>query len=194
MIEVHVERPRHLNISQLKSNPLAIEQLLTNAGIPEIAKHIEGQTINYTEYVINVIEKLALAVKSAGFSYAFYTGADHSGLKRFLNTKVQVLVASRPISVGVDGIQKICNRLIINTLPWTNAQYQQLLGRLIRKGQIQDVVHVYIIKASIGGYPYDELKWKRIQFKRTLADCAVDGRLPEKNLVTPQQATMEAVR
>jgi superfamily II DNA or RNA helicase len=194
MIEVQVERPRHLNISQLKSNPLAIEQLLTNAGIPEIAKHIEGQTINYTEYVINVIEKLALAVKSAGFSYAFYTGADHSGLKRFLNTKVQVLVASRPISVGVDGIQKICNRLIINTLPWTNAQYQQLLGRLIRKGQIQDVVHVYIIKASIGGYPYDELKWKRIQFKRTLADCAVDGRLPEKNLVTPQQATMEAVR
>jgi putative methyltransferase len=96
--------------------------------------------------------------------------------------------------VGVDGIQKICNRLIINTLPWTNAQYQQLLGRLVRKGQIKDVVNVYVIKANIGGYPYDELKWNRIQFKRTLADCAVDGRLPEKNLVTPQQAAMEAVK
>jgi hypothetical protein len=84
--------------------------------------------------------------------------------------------------------------LIINTLPWTNAQYQQLVGRLVRKGQIRDVVHVYLVKASIGGYQYDELKWKRIQFKRTLADCAVDGRLPEKNLVTPQQAAMEAVR
>ncbi|MFL6329373.1 MAG: methyltransferase domain-containing protein, partial [Nitrososphaeraceae archaeon] len=34
----------------------------------------------------------------------------------------------------------------------------------------------------------------RIQFKRTLADCAVDGRLPEKNLVTPQQAALEAVK
>lgn len=67
------------------------------------------------------------------------------------------------------------------------------MGRLVRKGQIKDIVHVYIIKASIGGYPYDELK-KRIQFKRTLADCAVDGRLPEKNLVTPQQAAMEAVK
>ena len=41
---------------------------------------------------------------------------------------------------------------------------------------------------------YNELKWKRIQFKRTLADCAVDGVLPERNLVTPQQAAMEAVR
>ena len=53
---------------------------------------------------------------------------------------------------------------------------------------------VYLIKASIGGYQYDELKWKRIQFKRTLADCAVDGILPEKNLVTPQQVAMEAVK
>ena len=68
------------------------------------------------------------------------------------------------------------------------------LDDLVRMGQIKDVVHVYVIKASIGGYQYDELKWKRIQFKRTLADCAVDGRLPEKNLVTPQQAAMEAVK
>jgi len=105
-----------------------------------------------------------------------------------------VLIVFRPISVGVDGLQHICNRLIINALPWTNARYQQLLGRLVRKGQIRDVVHVYLVKASIGGYQYDDLKWKRIQFKRTLADCAVDGTLPEKNLVTPQQAAMEAVR
>jgi hypothetical protein len=27
-----------------------------------------------------------------------------------------------------------------------------------------------------------------------LADCAVDGRLPERNLVTPQQTAMEAVK
>jgi Hypothetical methyltransferase len=113
---------------------------------------------------------------------------------RFLDKKVQVLIASRPISTGVDGLQHICNRLIINTLPWTNAQYQQLLGRLVRKGQIRDVVHVYIVKATVSGYPYDQLKWNRIQFKRTLADCAVDGRLPEKNLVTPQQAALEAVK
>ena len=156
--------------------------------IPEIIRHIEGQTIIYTEYVTDIIEKLSNAVEAAGYTYALYTGSDHSGLKRFLDKKVQVLIASRPISTGVDGLQHICNRLIINTLPWTNAQYQQLLGRLVRKGQIRDVVHVYIVKANVNGYPYDQLKWNRIQFKRTLADCAVDGRLPEKNLVTPQQA------
>jgi hypothetical protein len=76
------------------------------------------------------------AVENAGYSHALYTGSDHSGLKRFLDGKVEVLIASRPVSVGVDGLQHISNRLIINTLPWTNAQYQQLLGRLVRKGQI----------------------------------------------------------
>jgi superfamily II DNA or RNA helicase len=193
-INVKVERPKNINIRRLKSNPLKIEQFLTDAKIKQIIKLIEGQTIIYTEYVTDIIQKLSRAVRDAGYTYAEYTGTDHSGKDRFLKKKVQVLLASKPISTGVDGLQHICNRLIINTLPWTNAQYQQLLGRLVRKGQIRDVVNVYILKASIAGYPYDELKWKRIQFKRTLADCAVDGRLPEKNLVTPQQAAMEAVR
>ena len=193
-IEVEAQRPRDISIKQLKSNPLAIEKFLTDARIPEIIKNIDGQTIIYTEYVEDIIEKLSIAVDQAGYSYALYTGSDRSGLARFLDKKVQVLIASRPISVGVDRLQHICNRLIINTLPWTNAQYQQLLGRLVRMGQIRDVVHIYVIKASVAGYQYDELKWKRIQFKRTLADCAVDGVLPERNLVTPQQAAMEAVR
>jgi superfamily II DNA or RNA helicase len=193
-IDVEAIRPQNISIKHLKSNPLSIEQFLTDARIPEILKHIENQTIIYTEYVTDVIEKLSKAVANAGYTYALYTGSDRTGLSRFLNKKIQVLIASRPVSVGVDGLQHICNRLIINTLPWTNAQYQQLLGRLVRKGQIRDVVNVYVVKASISGYPYDQLKWNRIQFKRTLADCAVDGRLPEKNLVTPQQAAMEAVK
>lgn len=66
-------------------------------------------------------------------------------------------------------------------LPWTNAQYQQILGRLIRKGQISDVVHVYIVKAKVSGYPYDELKWNRIQFKRTLSECAEDNESSNNN-------------
>jgi superfamily II DNA or RNA helicase len=195
-IDVKTQIPENniISVKELKRNPLTIERFLSDAKIPEIIRHIEGQTIIYTEYVTDIIEKLSKAVEDAGYSYALYTGADHSGLKRFLDKKVQVLIASRPISTGVDGLQHICNRLIINTLPWTNAQYQQLLGRLVRKGQIRDVVHVYIVKANISGYPYDQLKWNRIQFKRTLADCAVNGRLPEKNLVTPQQAALEAVK
>lgn len=194
VIEVEAPRPDGITIKNLKRNPLMIEQFLTDTRLPEIIKLIDGQTIIYTEYVEQIIQKISQAVRDGGYSLALYTGTDHSGLKRFLDKKIQVLIASRPISTGIDGLQEICNRLIINTLPWTNAQYQQLLGRLVRRGQIKDVVHVYVVKASIAGYPYDQLKLDRIKFKKTLADCAVDGTLPEKNLVTPEQATEEAVR
>ena len=66
-------------------------------------------------------------------------------------------------------------------LPWTIVQYQQLLGRLVRKGQISNVVHIYIVKAKVSGYPYDELKWNRILFKRTSADCAENNESSNSN-------------
>ena len=59
-----------------------------------------------------------------------------------------MLIASRPISIGVDGLQEVCSNLIINTLPWTNTQFRQIIGRLHRMGQ-KHTVKVQVIKASI---------------------------------------------
>ena len=128
--EVYADKPQNIRVRELKKNPLLIEQYLTDARIPEIIKRINGQTIIYTEYVTGIIQQLAKAVEDAGFTHAEYTGIDHSGLERFKRREVQVLIASRPVSVGVEGLQKVCNNLIINTLPWTHAQYEQLIGRL----------------------------------------------------------------
>lgn len=190
--EVNALKPSTTTIKELKKSPLLIEKVLTEVRIPDIVEHISGQTIIYTEYVTEIIEKLIEAIKNAGYSYALFTG-EMKDLQRFKNGKAQVLIASRPISVGVDELQYECNRLIFNTLPYTHAQYEQLIGRLDRIGQDKDV-DVFVIKASIGGFPYDEeIKWKRIQFKRSLADCAIDGTLPRKKLVTPEKAAMAAV-
>jgi reverse gyrase len=102
-IDVKAQRPESITIKELKGNPLAIERFLTDAKIPEITRRLEDQTIIYTEYVTDIIEKLSKSVEESGYSYALYTGSDHTGLKRFLDKKVQVLIASRPISTGVDG-------------------------------------------------------------------------------------------
>jgi superfamily II DNA or RNA helicase len=191
--DVQATKPDNSTIRQLKAHPLMMEQILTESRIPEIIKNIESKTIIYTEYVTEIVEKLRNAVQAAGHNYGFYTGHRRDDLNKFTNGNIQVLIASKPISVGVDGLQKICNRLIINTLPWTHAQWEQLVGRLGRMGQ-ESEVKVFIIRASIGGFAYDEkIKWNRIVFKRTLGDCAVDGVLPEKNLVTPHQAQLEAI-
>jgi superfamily II DNA or RNA helicase len=181
---------------------LSTEKILTNYRVKEILNHIDkaGYTIIYTEYVgKGIIQSLAKAIhQNLGLKVAFHTGDDHTGNKLFQEKKAQVLIASRPLSIGIDGLQKVCNRLIINSLPWTNARYQQLIGRLIRTDQVFDKVNVIIVLASLKfgnkKYEYDRKKWNRIEYKRTLADCAVDGKLPERNLVTPEQAHKEAIR
>ena len=200
-VDVDSERPTGTSLKELNSRPLAIEQYLTDARIPEIIKRIDGPTIIYSEYVGSsiknkptIIETIENALKEKGYSYGFYTGDDHTGLQRFLDKEFQVLVASRPISTGIDGLQSVCTNLIFNTLPWTHALYQQILGRIVRTGQGKKTVNIHHIKANIGGYAYDEMKLNRLKFKRTLADCAVDGLLPEKNLISAAQASKEAIR
>ena len=43
-------------------------------------------------------------------------------------------------------------------------------------------------------YEYDESKWNRIEFKRTLSDCAVDGKFPKSILQTKEQMQMELIK
>jgi superfamily II DNA or RNA helicase len=201
-VEVETDVPERKTLVELHKKPLAIEQVLTDARIEEIIKRIDGQTIIYTEYLGSsfpneprIIDKIRNAVTEAGFTNDDYTGENHSGLDRFKKKQVQVLIASRPISTGIDGLQRVCSNLIFNTLPWTHALYQQIIGRIVRTGMDESkTVKVHHILASIGGYPYDQNKLNRLKYKRTLADCAVDGILPEKNLVTPAQATKEALK
>jgi len=191
-VDVDANKPDEEQIKYLNNNPLAIEQILTEARLPQIIKRINGQTIIYTEYVTEIIDKIGKAVDEAGYKFGFYVGGNDTGLEPFKKKEIQVLIASRPISTGVDGLQRICNNLIFNTLPWTNAQYIQLIGRIVRTGQDKEV-SIHHVLAGIGGYLYDHLKMNRIKFKKTLADCAVDGVLPERNLITPQKATKEAI-
>jgi superfamily II DNA or RNA helicase len=195
--DIEVNAFTDVNIGILVRSQSALEQILTKARIPEIIKCIKnsrkGKTIIFTEYVTGITEQLREALREAGFEYAEYTGSLKE-FERFCAGKAKVLIASRPIVVGKDGLQKVCNNIIINTLPWTNAQYQQLVGRLVRRGQKKRSVKVHIIKSRLNGYPYDErMKWNRIIYKRTLADCAVDGVMPVKNLATRSQAIKELI-
>ena len=55
-----------------------------------------------------------------------------------------MLIGTSAIGTGVDGLQQVCNRLIVNVLPWTRAEFDQLRGRIFRQGQKQDKVTVVL--------------------------------------------------
>ena len=114
------------------------------------------------------------------------------GLNSFLNGEIDILIGTAAIGTGVDGLQHVCDRLIINVLPWTNAEFEQLLGRIYRQGQRSQKVQMVIpiTEAQVGDetWSWCRSKLARIQFKKSIADAAVDGIVPEGHLRTPAQA------
>jgi hypothetical protein len=178
-------------------SPLALEQILTRARLPVIRDHIAPKTLIYTHYVSGIDRLLRDALVADGWKVGFYTGEDKSGLDGFLDRDIDVLIGSSAIGTGVDGLQQVCNRLIVNVLPWTAAEFEQLKGRIYRQGQRQDKVTVVLplTYAEVNGqrWSWCESKMHRLRFKKSIADAAVDGVVPEGHLRTPAQAYQDII-
>jgi len=181
---------------------LELEQVLTELRLPTILEHIEPgeKVLIYTHYVTGIDATLRDALVKAGLRVGMLTGdTDDTGLKSFLDKDgaVDVLIASSRVGTGVNGLQYVCQKLIINALPWTNAEYEQLVGRLFRQGSRFDKVEVIIpvTFAMVNGqrWSYCESNLHRLEYKKSIADAAVDGVVPEGNLRTPAQAQQDVM-
>lgn len=181
----------------IKSTMFDLEKILTKARLPEIKKHIKSKTLIYTHYVEEICHTLKEEIEKDGWKVAFFTGEDKSGLKRFIEDDIDVLIGSSAIGTGVDGLQNVCNRLIVNILPWTHAEFEQLKGRIYRQGQKATEVDIIIplTHAEVNGenWSWCDSKWKRIQFKKSIADACVDGVVPEGHLRSPAQAYQDTM-
>jgi hypothetical protein len=177
-----------------------MERVLTKIRIPEIVKHLEPgkKTLVYTHYVDGITNQLWDAVQQAGLRPGLFTGkSGDDALHEFKDPhgQVDVLIASSRVSTGVDGLQHVCNKLVINSLPWTNAEYEQLRARLWRQGskfeQVTVVIPVTFAYVNGERWSYCESKLHRLQYKKSISDAAVDGVVPEGNLRTPAQAQQD---
>jgi superfamily II DNA or RNA helicase len=181
---------------------LQLEQVLTEVRLPTILEHIKPgeKVLIYTHYVDGIESTLREALLKAGLRAGLFTGnSDDTDLKQFLDAdgSIDVLIASSRVGTGVNGLQYVCQKLIINALPWTNAEYEQLVGRLFRQGSRFDKVDVIIpvTFAMVNGqrWSYCESKLHRLEYKKSIADAAVDGVVPEGNLRTPAQAQQDVM-
>ena len=162
---------------------LAIEQLLLPAKLEAIRPCLRPGTLIYTHYVEGMIEPICQFLSGLGFSVGRYTGEDKVGLAPFLGGQIDVLVGSSPVGLGVDGLQQVCDRVIILSLPWTGAAYEQVIGRVRRQGSrygsVEIIVPQVMLEAGQASWSWDAGRMEVIQYKRTLSDCAIDGHIPE---------------
>ncbi len=199
-IEIPVDCGDFINeIRALGKNgtPLELEKVFTHARLPVIRQQIQPKTLIYTHYIQGIDRLLRNALEEDGWEVGFYTGEDKSGLEGFLNGKIDVLIGSSAIGTGVDGLQHVCNQLIVNVLPWTHAEFEQLKGRIYRQGQTSNKVKMVIplTYAMVNNqrWSWCESKMQRLRFKKSIADAAVDGVVPEGQLRTPAQAYQDVI-
>ncbi len=175
---------------------LDLEKVLLDAKIETIISSLRKGTLIYTHYLTGLISPLRHAIEKSGFKVGMFTGDDKSGLDLFKKGKVDVLIGSVPVGTGVDGLQNVCNRMIVVSLPWTSAEYEQLIGRLYRQGSAFDKVEVIIPQVLLEHngdiWSWDKMRMHRIQYKKTLADAALDGVIPQGELASPETMFKQA--
>lgn len=180
---------RHLG----KSNPLRLEQILTSARIPTILDNITAgeKVVIYTHYIDGIDTVLQEALEAAGHTVGFFSGGNKAGLSDFLEGRANVLVGTSAIGTGLDGLQHVCQKLIVNVLPWTAAEFEQLKGRIYRQGQTGKVeLIIPETYAIVNGerWSWCASKIDRLVFKRSIADAVTDGVVPDGHLQSPAQA------
>ncbi len=194
LIEVTSYLPDGCSLKDVeKMSWLNFEQIALQGKINEIIKRVNGKTIIYCEFVTGIVDTLKQRLEARGFSVGIYTGSEKTGKDPFLSNGLDVLICSSALSEGFDGLQKVSGNVIFGSYPFTYAKFEQVIGRLIRKGRTKCKgekkarVRVHLIMAKIkqrGGtkvFDYDlKVKWNRLQFKHQTARCVTDGENPDK--------------
>ena len=213
--ELTAENTPNLNIDgsdltdKLKDNSnkdyLGLEKILLESKLPILDFYLKPKTIIYTYFTDKdrIPKKVANYVKSKGYSCSLYIG-EQSTLEReqskrnFINGDVDVLIASRTIGTGVDGLQNVCNRMVLLTLPWTDSEYTQLKGRIYRQGSkfgdVEVVIPQVYVELDDKRWSWDTQRLKLIREKRTLADAAVDGIIPSKHIPSRQKLCSDSLQ
>lgn len=179
-----------------KSSLSLTEKILLQKKISTILENLSSGTIVYTYYTTDIISSLRKEIENKGWSVGVYDGEDKSGIEKFKNHKVEILIVSSVASTGIDGLQLKSSKIIFANLPYTNKDFDQMIKRVDRQGQTNDVeiiipeVHLSFPKDPCGeekNWSFDRGKYNLIARKRTLLDCVVDGELPDGMAISAEK-------
>ncbi len=181
----------------LGNGPLSIYQSILQKKLEYIYVYDKIQkgelSILYTQFTDGIVDQTRDFLTDMGFRVCEYTGknqdtdpfTDKLGKVNWgkVRDNYDILLSSKPISVGVDGLQKVCNNMVILSLPWTNADKDQLVGRIHRKNSNFDKVNVCIPMVrfpEVHNVGYDDKVWNSIQTKWMYSNACLYGEFPKE--------------
>ena len=165
-------------------------------------KHlVKKGTVIYTEYTYGdriLMELKDLVEDNLGLSATIYSGEckdsefgsdstnNRTSLDDFVEGKKDVLIGTKSMCEGVDGIQWVSNRVILHTIPSVWSVMHQLIGRFDREGSnfIEEGVDVFV-PMIVFQLPdgkttsFDKRRWKIAMFRKQKDDITKGGHLNE---------------
>lgn len=188
------------NLKGIKS--IDTEKMFVMDKLNAIALFLKKGVLIYTHYTTDFILPICKFVESKGFSTAIYSDNRENRdneLERFRNGSADIMIASDPVTTGVDRLQEVCDTMILITLPWTNADFEQLKGRIYRQGMNEDatvriiIPQVIVHDANGKEWSWDKQRFDVIKYKKTLADCVIDGVIPQMQFYTRETLYRKSV-
>lgn len=84
------------------------------------------------------------------FNPVFYTGTESEAQKEkakqaFVNGDTDLFIISLRSGIGLDGLQKRCRTVVIGELDWSPQVHNQLIGRVDRDGQKEQVTAIFLV-------------------------------------------------
>lgn len=191
-------------INKEKGDISGIEYVLAEKKLNSVKDELKPGTIVYATWVDGMAELLTKNIRKWGISVESYNGESGNKdgrkeiLDRFLSGKTDVLVCSKPISTGVDGLQYKCNKMIIVSLPWTDADYTQLKGRIYRQGsvfnRVEFVIPQIVINTPSGVvWSWDKMRKHAIDTKKSLGSAVVDGYIQKTYTISKEKLLSKAM-
>ena len=177
------------------TNYSKVEQILLELKLNAVKSLIKKGTVIYTYFTTGMVQQIKDHLTNQGYKVGTFTGKEGTterkdSKKAFIEGNIDILIGSKPIGTGVNGFQYVCKRMIILSLPWTDSEYTQLKGRIYRQGSKFGEVEIVIPQVYI---PLEDKEWSwdlqrlnLIRNKKTLADAAVDGVIPDRTLPSPK--------
>lgn len=171
-------------------------------------KHlIKKGTVIYTEYTYG--DKILMDLKdlvedTLHLSACIYSGdcketddGSHS-IDEFVKGSKDVLIGTKSMCEGVDGLQKVSNRVILHTIPSVWSVMHQLIGRFDRQGSNFKRVDVFVPMVVFrldGGktVSFDEKRWQVAMFRKSKDDITKGGHLEEISEIEKKKMIDEVI-
>ncbi len=89
----------------------------------------------------------------ADYKPVMYTGTESPAQKEkaklaFINGETNLFIISLRSGIGLDGLQKRCNTVVVGELDWSPKVHDQLIGRVDRDGQDDQVTAIFCVSES----------------------------------------------